>query len=60
MDKEAAARAFLAALGTIYIGGIILQYRGIKPQSAVAREVIPVSEPTALDWANIGGILFLT
>lgn len=60
MDKEETGRAFWAAIGVIYIGGIILQYEGRKPTDSFSRQVIPVDEPTALDWVEIAGILFLT
>jgi hypothetical protein len=60
MDKDKTARAVWAALGTIYIGGILLHYQGFKPRNRIAREVIPVDEPTVFDWANVGAIVLLT
>jgi hypothetical protein len=60
MEKAEATRMFWAAMGTIYIGGIVLYFAGVKPRSGVASEIIPVSEPTAIDWAQVGGIMFLT
>lgn len=60
MNKPEASRMFWATLGTIYIGGIVLYFAGVRPQSGFSSEVIPVDEPTAIDWANIGGILYFT
>ncbi len=60
MDKQKAARTFWAAIGTIYIGGIVLYFAGAKPRSGFSSEIIPVDEPTAIDWAQVGGIMFLT
>lgn len=60
MDKDETARLFWTAIGTIYIGGIVLYFAGVKPAAGFASEVIPVDEPTAIDWAQVGGIMFLT
>jgi hypothetical protein len=61
LDKATVSRAFWAAMGTIYLGGHVLYFLGVRPRAGTFfSEVIPVNEPTALDWVNIGGILFLT
>lgn len=60
MDKAETARLFWAATGTIYIGGILLYFAGVKPRSAFSSQVIPVSEPTLVDWVQIGGIMYFT
>lgn len=59
-EKPELRQALWTALTTIYLGGMVLYFAGVRPQSGLAREVIPVHEPTAIDWAEIGGILFLT
>lgn len=60
LTKDEAAAAFWGAVATIYLGGIVLYFAGVKPRGQLASDVIPVSEPTAIDWAQVGGILFLT
>jgi hypothetical protein len=59
MDKEATARSFWTAVAVMYVGGIVAYYAGIKPQGEFSSEVIPVDEPTAIDWIQVGGIMFL-
>lgn len=59
MDKETLARGFWAAVAVMYVGGIAAYYAGVKPRSKLASEVIPVDEPTAVDWVQVGGVMFL-
>ena len=56
--RDGQEQAFWTAISVLYIGGVLLHYAGAKPEGTVAREVIPVDEPTALDWVTIGGILY--
>ena len=60
MTKEQTARAFWAAVGVIYIGGIVAYYAGVKPETEFQSSIIPTDEPTAIDWIQVGGIMFLT
>jgi hypothetical protein len=60
MTKQEAGRLFWTVFGTIYIGGIVLHYLGARPQGGFSSEVIPVDEPTAVDWAQVFGILYFT
>lgn len=58
MDKRQEAHIFWITIGTISLGGILMYFAGVKPRSRIAHEIIPVDEPTALDWAEAGGLLF--
>lgn len=60
MNEREVSQAFWTGIATIYIGGIVLYFAGHKPTTSLQSEVIPVSEPTAIDWAQVGGIMFLT
>jgi hypothetical protein len=59
MDEKEFAGMFWTAISTIYIGGLVLYFLGDRPDGGFSAEIIPVSEPTAIDWAQVGGIMFL-
>ena len=60
MDKADKATLYWAALSTVYIGGILLYFAGVKPRTEFSSEIIPVDEPSLVDWATIGGMMFIT
>lgn len=57
MDREALKVSLAIAGATLAAGGLMLYFAGVRPGSALAREVIPVDEPTMFDWIEAGGAL---
>lgn len=55
--KPDPSRVFWAALGTVFIGGMVLYHLGVRPETDFGREVIPVDEPPLLDWAVLAGMM---
>lgn len=57
MRNTRQSRAFWGTLGALCALGVVAYYAGVKPQTPLEREIIPVDEPTLLDWAVFGGVI---
>jgi len=58
MTRAEKQRLFWGTLGGLAALGILLHHAGVSPKTPLEREIIPVDEPTLLDWAAIGGLIF--
>lgn len=48
------------ALGLIALVGVLLYLARSKPEGDFSSTIIPLDEPTSIDWAESGGEMFFT